>query len=236
MLAVGIFAFSVYGLKIESITPPLLSKREGVVIMLNEDNPHCQKLMMQIEDRSPFPVRWDPAFDRGVLTRVEGSVERLIGEQWQYEAELIPMPEEKPPSALASIVEPHKGLLGYVMSDWSAGGPAGVDAAQGGLFIQARVLAGGAIKGRLLGDELPIPSDLVADDSFGQSFRFLLELDAAGIVQGCLPLLGGTMDAVKTTGRQKKLAAWLRTQRFKPADHAGGVTGQLELQIDASRE
>jgi hypothetical protein len=236
MIAVGCFAFSVYALKIESIKPPLLSKREGVVIMLNEDDPNCRKLMMQIEGKSPFPVRWDPVFDRGTLARIEGGVEVLVGEQWQYHAELVPMPAEKPPRGLASIIEPRDGLLGRVMNDWSEGNSDAVEDVLGDLFIRARVLAGGSIKTRLPGDELPIPADLVADDSFGQSFRFLLELDSAGVVQSCLPLLGGTMDAVKTTDRQKKLAAWLRTQRFKESDHDGVATGQLELQIEASRE
>lgn len=240
MIATGLFAFSVYALKIESIKPPLLSKRKGVVIMLDEDNPKYRKLMsklmMQIEDRSPFPVRWDPVFDRAILARIEDGVDQLGGVQWQYQAELVPMPVEQQSSGLASIIEPRDGLLGRVMNDWSEVGMAAGDGVPGDLLIRAKVQAGGAIATRLPGDELPIPADLVADDSFGQSFRFMLEIDASGIVNGCLPLPGGTMDAVKTTDRQRKLAAWLRTQRFRPADHDGLATGQLELQIEASRE
>ena len=101
MIAVGCFAFSVYALKIESIKPPLLSKREGVVIMLNEDDPNCRKLMMQIEGKSPFPVRWDPVFDRGTLfgLQSDGRTEAILMSlpplvRWEYNYQPEPGSQE----------------------------------------------------------------------------------------------------------------------------------------------
>ncbi len=236
MIAVGFFAFSVYALKVETIKPPLLSKRKGVVIMLNEDDPHCANLMIQIERKSPFPVRWDPVFDREVMVRIEESVEGLVGGRWQYDAELAAMPIKKSVGGLESIIEPNDGLLGRVMNDWTEGPQTDLQVPSGELSIRIRVRAGDALKLRLPANEFQLPTDLVADDSFGQSFRFMVELDASGIVLSCVSLPGGTMDATKATDLQKDLAAWLRLQKFNKADRDGAVTGQLELQIEVSRE
>jgi len=236
MITIVFFAFSVYALKVETIKPPLLSKRKGVVIMLNEDDPHCAKLMMQIEGKSPFPVRWDPVFDREVMVRIEEAVEGLVGARWQYDAELTPMPIEKLLGGLESIIEPNDGLLGHVMNDWTEGPQADLAVPSGDLSIRIRVRTGDALKLRLPAEEFLLPPDLIADDSFGQSFRFMVELDASGIVRSCVSLPGGTMDATKATDLQKDLATWLRLQKFNAAKKGEAVTGQLELQIEANRE
>lgn len=242
IMAVGLFSFAVYALKIEGLKPPLMPNREGVVIMLNEDDPYCRNLMMQVEERSPFPVRWDPAYDAGSMARIKGGVEKIVGAVWQYDAELLPQPVDKEEDDLASIIEPGRGLLGGMVDNWGRGGSMatvdeGVELPDGELVISMRVRAGGSLGGRFSGDELPMPVDLVEEDWLGQSFRFMLRVDEDGTVRDCLPLTGGTVDVVKMTNRQKTLAAWLRGQRFKRSGVGGGdAVGEVELQIEAMRE
>lgn len=238
MVAIGFFAFSVYAIKIDGLKAPLLSKREGVVIMLNEDDPNCRALMLQIEERSPFPVRWDPAFDEEIMARIDTEKKTRHGKLWIYKAELVPLPDEEPPHRLASIIEPHHGLLGRVSDQWRWVRPVDGVGLHGDLLIRAKVIANGSLKVRLPQDELALPPDLVADDWFGQTFRFQVSLEASGVVRSCVALPGGTTDVSKVTDRQKNLAAWIRTQQFKAAK-LGSKTidaGQLEIQIEASRE
>lgn len=238
MVTIGFFAFSVYAIKIDEIKPPLLSKREGVVIMLSEDDPNCQTLMFQVEERSPFPVRWDPVYDQEIMTRIALAKNNLEGEIWNYDAELNPLPEEQSARGLSSIIEPHHGLLGRMTDHWKQEGLAYGADGQGYLFIRAKVLAIGDLKNRIPQAEVPLPLDLVSDDWFGQTFRFQIRLDVNGAVTSCVPLLGGTADAPQITDRHKNLAAWIRTQSFKPVEPASQQSGggQLELQIEASRE
>lgn len=238
MVAVGFFAFTVYAIKIDEIKPPLLSKREGLVIMLTEDDPNCQSLMLQVEERSPFPVRWDPVYDPEIMTRIDHAKNHLLGKIWNYDAALNPLPEEQVARGLPTIIEPHHGLLGRVADPWRQAGLAHGAELRGDLFVRAKLIAIGTLKNRIIQDEVPLPLDLVADNWLGQTFRFQIRLDAKGFVTSCIPLLGGTADAPQVTDRHKNLAAWIRTQSFKPAESAGRLPGggQLELQIEASRE
>jgi hypothetical protein len=238
MGAIGFFAFSLYAIKIDGIKTQLLSKREGVVIMLNDDDPACQSLMLQVEERSPFPARWDPVSDPEIMARIDSAKNALHGKLWAYDAELKPLPKEKSPTGLPSIIEPHYGLLGRVVDQWrSAGDVYGVEV-YGDLFVRARVLAMGGLENRMPQGEMTLPVNLVADDWFGQTFRFQIRLNKNGIVTSCIPLLGGTADAPKITDLHKNLAAWIRTQQFKPSEPGSKQPsgGQLELQIEASRE
>ena len=239
MMACLLFAFSVYAIKIEVIKTPLLSKQEGVVIMLDQNNPHCQALMLEVEERSPFPARWDPVSDKDVLTRVDDEKNLLQGRLWSYEMTLEALPEDKPSNQLISIIDSYDALRGAAYVDrWHQSGMVGGVIEPGGLLIRARVLAMGDLESRISENELVMRVDLVADDGYGQVYRFQLGLDESGFVSSCMPLPGGTTDVTKITTRQKKLAAWLRTQRFKSADKKteGLVTGQLELQIEAMRQ
>ncbi|MBT8043540.1 MAG: hypothetical protein KJO79_01210 [Verrucomicrobiae bacterium] len=238
MVAIGFFAFSVYAIKIDGIKPPLLSMREGVVIMLDKDDPNCQKLMFQIEQRSPFPVRWDPVFDQELMANRAKALEALHGELWQYDPELLPMPDQKPSRELASIIEPSDGLLGGMSDRWQPSGIALIEPPLGDLLIRARVRVTGGLESRITQDVLALPVDLVEDDWFGQTFRFYLSLDQSGRVSSCVPLMGGTLDTALITDRQKNLAVWLRQQTFKAkeAGDQGDEFGKLELQIEASRE
>lgn len=239
LLAVCLFfAFSAYAIKIEGIKAPLLSKKKGVVIMLNESDPHCQSLMLQFEERSPFPVRWDPVSDQEVLMRVNEEKALLQGTLWEYKLALKPMPEDKSSNGLASIVDAHDALWGGVYNQWIKADAVSELVMPRNLLIKARVLTTGKLESRVLGEELALPLDLVSDDGFGQVFRFQIGLDASGFVVTCVPLPGGTTDVTKITDRQKKLAAWIRSQRFGAAEQesTGIVAGQLELQIEVIRE
>jgi len=232
------FALSVYAVRIESIKAPLLSKKEGVVIMLNENDLNCQALMLQVEEHSPFPVRWDPALDEEVLMRVNEEKSLLQGELWDYKVVLKPLPEDKSSDELVSIVDSYDGLWGKIYNQWRQAELVSSVIAPADLIVRARVVAAGDLKHRISGDELALPVDLVADDDFGQVFRFQMGLDELGFVSTCIPLPGGTTDVAKITARQKKLAAWIRSHQFRSAEQGttGLVTGQLELQIEVIRE
>ena len=238
LLGCVFFGFSVYAIKVESIKAPLLSKKQAVVIMLNEDDPFCQALMLQIEDQSPFPARWDPVTDKEVLHRVNEGGSLLQGKLWDYNMGLKPLPEEQTSDELASIIGSYDALRGKANSGWYQAGIHGGIIARSDLLIKARVHVTGDLKPRISKVQLALPPDLIADEDFGQTFRFQLGLDEAGFVNTCIPLPGGSTDVTKITEREKKVAAWLRTLRFSSAEQAtsGWATGQLELQIEANRE
>lgn len=238
MVAIGFFAFSVYAIRIEGLKAPLLSKREGQVVMLNEDDPNCRILMLQIEERSPFLVRWDPAFDEEIMLRINHAKNALRGKLWSYDAALIPLPDDEPTRKLASIIEPHHGLLGRVSDQWQWVCPLdGVDL-HGDLLVRAKTVANGNLEDRLPGGELALPPDLVASDWFGQIFRFQVSLETSGVVRSCVALPGGTTDVSNVTDRQEDLAHWIRNLRFKEAKPGVETidAGQLEIQIEASKE
>lgn len=206
--------------------------------MLDETDPNCRALLLQVEERSPFPSRWEPVFDREIMARINAGKALIEGEIWDYKAVLQPLPEDETRRDLASIIEPHHGLLGRASDQWIQDGTVDTGTVQGDLLIQAKVYANGSLKSRLPQDELAVPLDLVTDDSFGQIFRFQVSLETSGVVRSCIALPGGTTDVSKVTDRQKDLSAWIRTLKFKAAK--AGVsridTGQLELRIEASRE
>ncbi len=236
--AVGLFAFSIYAVKVEGIKPPLLPKREGVVIMLDEENPGCQKLMFQIEQRSPFPVRWDPVFDPSLAAARGKMQEALHGGLWQYRARLEPLPEGKEPRGLAAVTAPRQGLLDGVPGRWKESGEVPAMPGHGGVSIRARLVAPGGLEDRIDGVGLPLPAGLVEDDWYGQTFHFYVQLAPSGQVASCVPLPGGTLDAAVITDRQKNLADWLRRQVFKPrqAGGEGGSFGWLQLRIEAKND
>lgn len=239
MMACLFFAFSVYAIRIEGIKAPLVSKQEGVVIMLDEDNPHCQSLLLEVEERSPFPVRWDPVTDKDVLLRVDEEKGLLQGELWNYEMRLEPLPEKKSSQLLTSIVDSYDEMRGAAYRGrWRQSAAAGGIMEPGDLWIRARLEVSGDLESRIPEPEMVMPGDLISDDGYGQVYRFQLGLDESGAVTTCIPLPGGTTDITKITSRQKILAAWLRAQRFQPADEetSGVATGQLELQIEALRQ
>lgn len=238
LLGFVFFAFSVYAIKIEGMKSPLLSKKQAVVIMLNEDDPYCQALMLQVEDRSPFPARWDPVSDKEVMSRINKEKELLQGKLWDYNMGLKPLPEDKSSDGLASIIDSYDALMGEANSHWHQAGVFGGVIMRRDLFIKARVHVTGDLKSRISSVELALPVDLIADEAFGQTFRFQLGLDESGFVSICIPLPGGSTDVTNITDREKKLAAWLRALRFNVAEQTmtGLTMGQLELQIEATRK
>lgn len=238
LLACVFFGFSVYAIKLEVIKAPLLSKKQAVVIMLNEDDPYCQALMLQVEEQSPFPARWDPISDKEVLLRLNEEKDLLQGKLWDYKMGLEPLPEDKSSVELASIINSYDALREGPKSQWRQAGIAGGVIVRSDLLIRARVHVTGDLKSRISSVQLALPPDLIADEDFGQTFRFQLGLDKAGFVNTCIPLPGGSTDVTKITVREKKIAAWLRTLRFSSTEQAtaGWATGQLELQIEANRQ
>lgn len=249
VLAVSLFAFIAYGVKVEGLQPPLLSKRTGSVVFLKPDDPATRKLMFEIEEKSPFPARWDPAHDAGTRARVSMMLEDAVGEPWEYDAELVPVPTgvEQGRGELASIVDTRAGLLSGMEYGWRQD-PVRVEVPRAGdLYVRAQVSATDDLIGRLPVEELNLPANLVAEDWFGQSFRFMVGVDARGVVRHCVPLPGGSMGVAKAGDRQKELGVWLRGQLFKPVPDGGGKKnadggpdglsfGELRLRIDATRE
>ena len=234
----GFFAFSVYAIKIDVLKTPLLSKKEGVVIMLDVDDPNCRALLLQVEERSPFPARWDPVMDMDVRHRLDEAQRLLEGGLLNYQMNMQALPEEQLSHGLVSIMDSKHILSGYVQTSWPQKHAEANVMERKDLFIKAKVHSGGELQTRIAGEELALPADLVTDEGYGQVYRFQLGLDRFGFVSACIPLTGGSRDITKITDRQRKLAAWLRTQRFSPAgsEDKEMVIGQLELQIKALRE
>ena len=237
ILACGLFAFSVYAIKVETIRSPLQSKREGVVVVLSPDDPVVRELLVQVEERSPFPARWDPAMDEEVVTRILTTRNELEGALWAYEMKLEPLPTMDRSHGLISITESGSELFNVMPNQWREAEARDGFVARKKPLIRVRVLASNELKSRISGDQLELPNKLVVEEGYGQIFRFQVALDSAGFVSNCTPLPGGTIDALQITDRQKDLAAWLRAQRFSDDGGGGGgdgmVVGQLELQIEA---
>ena len=164
LLTVGFFAFSAYALRVEGLRQPLLTQRQGELVILNEENPFCQKLMFQIEDRSPFPVRWDPAFDFDTMGRLGEATALLDGGVWDYQPELVAMPEQQATMALPSIFEgrgvffSNTGRLWQDLSDDSMQTSAGLGAA---VRVAALIVADKEIRELLPEAGLLLPADLL---------------------------------------------------------------------------
>ncbi|MDG1358181.1 MAG: hypothetical protein P8P36_08310 [Akkermansiaceae bacterium] len=235
LLACAFFAISVYAVKVETMRSPLQSKREGSVVMLCLDDPAVRNLLLQVEDKSPFPSRWDPAMDEEVTHRISSSRDELDGSLWRYQMQLQPLPTIDRSPSLISITQSASELFDVMPDHWQESVPKEGFVLREPPVIQVRVVASQQLKSRITGNELELPNKLVIDEGYGQIFRFQIALDAAGFVSNCTPLPGGTVDSVKITDRQRNLAAWLRAQRFSDGgkDAAEMVVGQLELQIEA---
>ena len=229
------FAFSVYAVKVETMRSPLQSKREGAVIMLSPNDPVVRNLLLQVENKSPFPSRWDSAIDDEVNRRISSARDELDGELWRYQMQLQPLPTIDRSPSLTSITQSASELFDVMPNHWQEFAPKEGFVAPEPPVIQVRVVASQQIKSRIVGNKLELPNKLVVDEGYGQIFRFQIALDAAGYVSNCTPLPGGTVDSVKITDRQRNLAAWLRAQRFSDGgkEAAAMVVGQLELQIEA---
>lgn len=238
VMACGLFAFSVYAIKIETIRSPLQSKQEGVVFVLNEDNPGAAKLLMQVEENSPFPARWDPAVDDEVQRRIAEDKNQLEGELWTYEMRMAQLPLKSKTSELPSITDAYDDLLFGSADKWRAYGANNGFLDQDEPVIRVRVMAGDQLKPRISGDQLQLPNELIIDEGYGQIYRFQIALDSAGFVSNCTPLPGGTTDTLIISDRHKDLASWLRSQRFREDEQegAGMIVGEVELQIEALRE
>lgn len=238
LMACALFAFSVYAINIETVRSPLQSKKEGVVFVLNEENPSVAKLLLQVEENSPFPARWDPAVDVEVQTRIAEDRNQLEGELWTYEMRMAQLPQKSQTREVPSIIDAYDDLLLGSTDKWRAYGANHDFADQEEPVIRVRVIAGDHLKPRISGDQLQLPNELIVDEGYGQIFRFQIALDSAGFVSNCTPLPGGTADAVIISDRQRDLASWLRSQRFKEDEQGGDgmVVGEVELQIEALRE
>ncbi len=234
MLAVGICAFSVFAVRVEGPKPPLLSQRKGVVIMLNEGDAKSRFLMLQIEANSPFPVRWDPAFDTRTMDRLEKQLAKLSDDHPVYHPKLLPLPEQVVEDQLASILDLTQIPLENETHDLPLYDERSLPLS-GDLKITAKITAQGVLGQRLSQEGLMIPEELMDDDVFGQTFPFLIALDSQGGVQSCIPLLGGSTGSATVTDLQDKLAAWLFRQRFKSGTQSV-LSGSCLLHIKALRE
>ena len=237
ILAAAFFAFSVYAIKVETPRSPLQSKKEGVVVVLREDDPAVQDLLLQVEDRSPFPARWEPALDREVLERIAQKRSDLEGALWNYEMKLEQLPLSKPALGLVSIAASGSKLFDPLPDQWRGYGVKERYIERREPVIRVRVGTSEGLKSRISADQLELPRGLIVDESFGQIYRFQVSLDEDGFVSNCVPLPGGTTDSIAVTERQKMLASWIRMQRFSEDEKQseGMVVGELDLQIEALR-
>lgn len=242
LLSLGFFAFSAYAIRVEGLRTPLLTKQTGKVVMLSAEDPHCRRLLEQVEDRSPFPFRWDPALDAMTMGRISDATDLLGGRVWDYQPLMVQLPEAEGLMGLPSIFEENSRFFDSCVNEWDDASGGGqhfsTKRPNGDLRVIAQFVADQEMRDRLPTGELPLPNDLIVDEWFGHSFRFLLGVDSLGVVRGCLPLSSESMEVVKPTEKQKFLAAWLRKTGFKPSDQVGGGVsiGVLELKIEAIEE
>lgn len=240
-LALGFFGLSAYAIRVEGLRAPLLTKRTGKVVMLNDDDPHCQALLLQVEDRSPFPFRWDPAFDAATMGRITAETALLDGPVWDYLPAMAQVPEGKGVMPLPSISQEGSRFFngnGDRWNEFSGGSAVSLARPSGDLRVSVQILADQDLRASLPTAEILFPSGVIPDDWFGHSFRFLVGVDAFGVVRGCLPLSGSSMEVAKATEKQKMLAVLLRRMTFKASDDEEGAVriGVLELQIEALQE
>lgn len=239
LITSGFFAFSAYAIVLEGLRAPLLTKRTGEVVLLREGDPHCERLMLQIEDKSPFPLRWDPAYDAVTMGRVSESSRMLEGRVWDYKPTMMELPRADDSLELPSIVEQGGGYSIDLVSSWKdeeTGQSGDLGGFAGDTNVSALIVADKQIHALLPAGDLPLPGAVVADEWYGQTFRFLVGIDSFGVVRGCLPLSGGSMEVAKPTDKQKLLASWLRRMAFKASEEDGGTIGVLEIQIQAREQ
>jgi len=209
--------------------------------MLHENDPDSERLLLRVEECSPFPLRWDPAFDPETMGRINTATSLLSGRVWDYRPSLVEVPQRKVSLQLPSISEDKRSFFLNASQDWgdsSDGMSIPAERSFVDLRVSAKIVADKEIQARLPLAEFPLPADLIGDEWYGRSFRFLVGVDSLGVVRGCLPLSGSGMDVVKPTERQKFLSAWLLRTPFKASNDIGSPTsiGVLELQIEAREE
>ena len=83
-----IFFIFIYAIRIEGIEKPVTTYQTSSVIYLDESDPSLSQLFLEIEQKSPFPVRWDPISEKQSLARLRAQVDPSSVEQWQYSPEL----------------------------------------------------------------------------------------------------------------------------------------------------
>lgn len=230
----GLFIFAVYALKIGGEQKSMSEKREAVVMVIDQLDPSNQALMMIVEQRSPFPPRWDPAYDVGVLKRVNEGLESMMGASSSYDTPLLPIPEESYADYSVSNVRADDGLFYQEILQREVPEALAASGSRGGLLRNISILESSALSSRLECLYHPLPDGLVSESSYGQSYEFIVGLDTKGEVFSCLPVTGGAMDTIKPSNSQRKLASWLRKQNYKAADDI--TVGMIELQIEAVRE
>jgi len=240
-LTIVLFAFATYAIRVEGMRTPLLTKRTGEVVMLHENDPHSEWLLLQVEERSPFPLRWDPAFDSETIGRISTATNLLSGPVWDYQPSLVEVPRRGVSLRLPSISEDKRSFFSETSQNWNESADAmsiPAERSYVNLRVSAKIVADKEIQGRLPLAEFPLPADLIGDEWYGRSFRFLVGVDSLGVVRGCLPLSGSSMDVAKPTERQKLLSIWLLRMLFKASDDIESPTsiGVLELQIEAREE
>jgi len=233
-----VFGVVVYAVKVEGLREPLLTRMTGEVAFLNGDTDYGRDLLLQVENRSPFPARWDPAFDEGTMRRVERGVEELEGPVLAVRSSLLPLPVIHRKAGLPSVTAEQSSYFTGSVDDWQAWSHfdlLATDAVLSDLQIRVKVKADEGLERRLPAGELLLSDQLISDDFYGLSFRFLVGVDSVGVVRGCLPLSGGSMEVSKPTEKQRLLAAWLRRVMFRPQDERSIMIGVIELQIQAER-
>lgn len=247
VFSVIIFGLAVYALKIEVVKPSVTSIRKGVVTMVDEGDFRNQGFINLVETLSPFPPRWDPAYDVDVFQRIDEKLTDLMEGDSSYSAELLPMPEERlwgkgvsSQSFLSAIGE--KGVFYDHFLDSEAFNGNSVAHAQkapeqGELTLNVSLFAGDRFSQRLAGfeDGQLLPKDAVSEDAYGQSYRFIIGVDERGRVISSLPAMGRAVDSVNQGDSQRGLMEWLRGQVFQPVDEEGIVVETVELRISATR-
>lgn len=229
-----IFVFALYALKVKTVQPSVELKREGVVTMVDPEDPRNQGLMMHISRNSPFPPRWDPAHDVTHADRVNQKLDDLLGAKSTYDPKLLPMQEEQARDLDVSVIGPD--LPEWVAAASDEGGASLKGAAHADMLnLSVSMRSEGAWAKRIEQSSYVLPHGFLSEESYGQSYEFIVALNSHGSVLSCLPVIGGSMDALKASESQKQLASWFSQQAFLPADDSAVTVGVVELEVAARK-
>jgi hypothetical protein len=196
----GVFALFLSSVRIRlSPLEPWAAKKAAVIHVSNDAEGRA--LTLRASEGGPFPSRFEPASWEGAAALEQAAFEELRWTPPPYVPALRDLPESPAPplqlSAMEAAVLPKRRAA-------AAGPPPGHLKPTPTLYP----LSGITVRG--MPQQLPPFDGTVSTAMTAEAWRFLLRLDAAGLVRECVSLSGGD-----ETGAPP-LENWLRHVAFPP--------------------
>ncbi|GAA5495278.1 hypothetical protein Rhal01_01453 [Rubritalea halochordaticola] len=198
----GIFTLAFVGLNINVRKSKPLQRRVAKIMLVPEND---ERLSLWVDQKSPFPARWDPADDQEHLQRVEDELTLALATSSIRETEWREMPASQQRLTSPSIFK----VAEQVLPELSKGERELVPEAPIKLQLDTEML-GDLAKRRPTQIEA-FEQDIPAEE-FGKQFRWFISLDREGNVVYLAPVEPGNGEF------SKLLENWLRGLKFKAAD------------------